>query len=229
MKRKTFNLRLVYLCLLYLLIPLPDLGAESLDSLMKRAGLVDVQSLDSTIRVDLKYSTTGNFIGANMYGSLRRAYLEKGFAERLLKAQRELQRRHPAYRLIIYDAARPMSVQRRMRSAVEGTKLSIYVAPAERGGRHNYGVAVDLSIIDAKGKALDMGSPFDYFGKESHLGQEESLLQEGLITREAIRNRRLLREVMDVAGFRPYDKEWWHYQERIPMTEVRKRYKRLDF
>lgn len=203
--------------------------AQNLDSLMRHYGLVDDQELNSLIEVDLKYATTDNFTGSNMYGSLRRAYLERGFAHRVARAQSLLTKERPGYRLRIYDAARPISVQKRMYQFVEDTPLRIYVAPATRGGRHNYGVAVDLTIVDPKGQPLDMGVPFDHFGEESHMGNEEAFVRLGKMKPEVIENRRLLQRLMDRVGLRPYVKEWWHYQEKIGMSEVRRRYRRLDF
>lgn len=205
------------------------LTAQDYDAEMRRAGLVDIQTLDDRIKVELKYSTKDNFIGEDMYGTLNRCYLEKGFAQRVVKAQETLDSLHKGYRLIIYDGARPMSIQRRMYDKVANTPLKIYVAPATRGGRHNYGVAVDLSILDDKGKVLDMGTPFDYFGVEAHLGNEDALIKSGRFAPEVKENRALLKKVMRSAGMRPYAKEWWHYQELNTMSEVRKHYKRLDF
>lgn len=205
------------------------LGASVLDSMMRSYRLVDVRTLDPRIEVELKYNSTDNFLGVDLYQGLGIAYLEPSFARRIARAQVELDRRHPGYRLRIYDAARPMSVQRRMYAHVAGTPLRVYVAPAERGGRHNYGVAVDLTIVDERGEPLDMGTAFDHFGPEAHVGQEEHWVQMGRMARVAIEHRRLLREVMAEVGLRPYAREWWHYQERISMSEVRKRYRRLDF
>ena len=211
------------------------------DKKMKEYGLVDIQSLDKEIRVELKYATEDNFVGENMYGSLTTAYLLPHFAKRIVEAQRILRKRHPEYSLRIYDAARPISVQRRMRSIVEGTPLQIYVADGKRGGRHNYGVAVDLTIVDGQGRPLDMGAGFDHFGREAWVGNDndvtlaaykayvERLSKEGLISAEAAANRTLLLEIMDAVGLRPYVKEWWHFQERISMTATRERYKLLDF
>ena len=211
------------------------------DKKMKEYGLVDIQSLDKEIRVELKYATEDNFVGENMYGSLTTAYLLPHFAKRVVEAQRILRKRHPEYSLRIYDAARPISVQRRMRSIVEGTPLQIYVADGKRGGRHNYGVAVDLTIVDGQGRPLDMGAGFDHFGREAWVGNDndvtlaaykayvERLRVEGLISAEAAANRTLLLEIMDAVGLRPYVKEWWHFQERISMTATRERYKLLNF
>ena len=211
------------------------------DKKMKEYGLVNVQTLDKEIEVELKYATEDNFVGENMYGSLTTAYLLPHFAKKVVEAQRILRKRHPEYSLLIYDAARPISVQRRMRSAVEGTPLQIYVADGKRGGRHNYGVAVDLTIVDGQGRPLDMGASFDHFGREAWVGNDndvtlaaykayvERLRVEGLISAEAAANRTLLLEIMDAVGLRPYVKEWWHFQERISMTATRERYKLLVF
>ena len=204
-------------------------SAQRFDSLMRANGMVDIQQVAPDIRVDLKYATKDNFIGANMYGQLRRAYLHPNLAKALARAQQALTKEHPGYRFLIYDAARPQSVQRRMYQAVAGTPKKIYVAAPERGGRHNYGVAVDLTIIDASGKPLDMGSPFDHFGEEAHLGNEEARVHAGIFNKEVPANRSLMRRLLGAEGLRPYDKEWWHYQEQMPMSEVRKLYQLLAF
>ena len=211
------------------------------DKKMAEYGLIDIQSLDKDIRVELKYATEDNFVGENMYGTLTTAYLLPHFARKVVQAQRILRERYPEYSLLIYDAARPISVQRRMRRVVEGTPLQIYVADGQKGGRHNYGVAVDLTIVDGAGRPLDMGAGFDHFGREAWVGNDkdvtlaayksyvETLRREGLISAEAAANRTLLLEIMDAVGLRPYVKEWWHFQERIAMNTTRERYKLLDF
>lgn len=204
-------------------------SAQRFDSLMRVHGMVDIQQVAPDIRVELKYATKNNFIGANMYGQLRRAYLHPNLAKALARAQQALTKEHPGYRFLIYDAARPQSVQRRMYQAVAGTPKKIYVAAPERGGRHNYGVAVDLTIVDASGKPLDMGSPFDHFGEEAHLGNEEARVRAGIFNKEVPANRSLMRRLLGAEGLRPYDKEWWHYQEQMSMSEVRKRYQLLSF
>ncbi len=227
---KKINLLPLALLLLCLSAAQVELRAQTqLDSLLQAAGMVDIQSLDSSIVVDLRYASTNNFVGENLYGDLKRAYLEPSFAKRIAEAQRRLRVSHPGHSLIVFDAARPLSVQRRMRRAVEGTAYRAYVAGGRLGGRHNYGVAVDLSIVDDEGKELDMGSPFDHFGPSSHLDNDELLLRKGLISKEAKANRALLRSLMRSVGLRPYIKEWWHYQEAMSIGETRKRYKLLDF
>lgn len=214
---------------------------SNFEAKMHQYGLVDVQTLDNEIGVELKYATEDNFVGKNMYGTLKKAYLLPHFAKKVVLAQRILRERHPDYSLLIYDAARPLSVQREMRRAVEGTPYTSYVADGTRGGRHNYGVAVDLTIVDGGGKPLDMGAGFDDFTPKAWVGEKsafslaeykayvEGLRRKGLISDEAARNRTLLLEVMDSVGLRPYVREWWHYQEKISISATRERYKLLEF
>ena len=237
--------RKIVLLLWALFFPLIGIVAQSdtadYNQKMLKAGLVDIQSLDDEIEVLLKYATEDNFVGQNMYGTLRKAFFRPHFAKKIVEAQRLLRERHPNYSLLIYDAARPLSVQKRMRKAVEGTPLTAYVADGARGGRHNYGVAVDLTIINDNGQILDMGAPFDHFGRESWIGTDKNTTlasykayiewqrKEGIISDEAARNRTLLLEIMDAVGLRPYAKEWWHYQERISMPRTRELYPLLDF
>lgn len=232
---------LIFLQLALLTTLSAQTSAPDYEALMRKAGLVDVQSLDDEIEVALKYATEDNFVGQNMYGTLRKAFFRPHFAKKIVEAQRLLRERHPDYSLLIYDAARPLSVQRRMRKAVEGTPLTAYVADGARGGRHNYGVAVDLTIIDGNGQPLDMGAPFDHFGREAWIGTDKNTTlesyktyvewqrKEGIISDEAARNRTLLLEVMNSVGLRPYAKEWWHYQERVSMPRTREIYPLLDF
>lgn len=214
---------------------------------MQEYGLVDIQSLDDEILIDLKYSSTDNFVGVDMYGELNEAYLEAEFASKVVRAQKILKQRHPQYALLIYDAARPISVQRAMRRIVEGTPFEGFVADGTRGGRHNYGVAVDLTIATLDGTPLDMGAGFDDFTDaasvkgtpdnsdpttrtvEVYRKYINSLCDQGLISRVAAENRILLIEVMHAAGLYPYRREWWHFEEIISITATREKYQLLDF
>ncbi len=194
-----------------------------------RRGCVDIHSLDTTIRVALMYATTDNFVGEDLYGDFDKAYFEPRFAERICCAQQLLRSEYPHYTLLIKDAARPISVQRRMYACVKGTAHAVYVASGQRGGRHNFGVAVDLTIADSSGIPLDMGTPVDHFGHASHVGQEEALAASGLISRQAVENRRLLLRIMRAVGLVPYRREWWHYELRESMSYTRSHYRLLDF
>lgn len=200
-------------------------------TLMERYGLINIQSMDSTIMVDLKYATTDNFMGKNMYGSLRKAYLLPHMAGKLKKANSLLRAQSKdSLCLIIYDTARPLSVQKYMYDQVKNTPQKVYVAHPDKGGRHNFGVAVDLSIWNKKtNKPMDMGTPFDYFGEAAHLDKDDLLLRKGLLTNEHIKNRQLLIGIMKQVGLRPYRREWWHYEEPMPISEIKQKFKLLDF
>ena len=199
--------------------------------MMEHYGLIDIQDIDASIMVDLKYATTDNFMEKNMYGSLRRAYILPHMAEKLKTANSILKAQSKdSLCLIIYDAACPRSVQKYMYDQVKGTSKKVYVAHPDKGGRHNFGVAVDLSIWNKKtNKPMDMGTPFDYFGEAAHLDKDPSLLKKGLLTQQHIKNRRLLIDIMKQVGLRPYRREWWHYEEPMPISEVRRKFKLLDF
>lgn len=189
-----------------------------LDSL----GLVDITSLDPRLRVELMYARADNFTGKQLYTDLNRAYLHPEAARALVKAQKRLQDLHPGYSLVVYDAARPMAVQQKMWNVVKGTSKNIYVSnPARGGGLHNYGLAVDVSIADAKGKLLPMGTKVDHLGKEAHIDTEEVMVKQGILTERERKNRQLLRRVMTEAGYKPLRSEWWHFNFRS--REVAKR------
>lgn len=184
-------------------------SAQRLDSL----GYVNVQDLDPTIAVEMVYATPDNFVGEVLYDDLVEAYLLLEAADKLVKAHVLLKEKHPNYRLVVYDAARPMSVQKRMwEVAKKNGWTSDYVAnPAKGGGLHNYGAAVDLSILDENGVPLSMGTAFDYFGEEAHTDKEQQLVKQGKITEQELANRLLLRGVMKEAGFTSLSSEWWHF------------------
>ena len=168
---------------------------EGFDAKMRRAGLVDVLAVDSTLRVKLMYSAPDNFMRRDVYGDLETAYLLPHFARKVAAAQRLLRERRPGWRLLVCDAA----------------------------------LAVDVTLLDETGAPVDMGTPVDFFGDEAHTGDEPALAAEGRISAEACRNRQLLGSVMREAGLVPYRREWWHYEEPMAMSEVRTRYKLLDF
>lgn len=197
-------------------LPAKSLMAMRLDSL----GYINVAEADSTILVDLAYSHPNNFTGVVLYETLREAYLHPLAMESLKKANTLLKAKFPQYQLLVLDAARPMSVQKQMWEKVKGTPKNIYVSnPNKGGGMHNYGMAVDVTIVDEKGNRLPMGTPFDHFGLEAHITNEEDLVQQGLISFEEKQNRRLLRSIMREAGFITQYNEWWHFN-RLSKAET---------
>lgn len=179
---------------------------------LERRGYVNIQKADPSIFVSLMYSRADNFTGEVLYTDLREAYLHPKAAAALVKAQKRLRQLRPDLSLKVYDAARPMSIQQKMWDKVKNTPKYFYVSnPARGGGLHNYGMAVDLTLCTLKGDSIPMGTKIDYMGAAAHIDKEASLVASGRISREAQANRRLLREVMTYAGFKPLRTEWWHF------------------
>lgn len=192
---------------------------------MDSLGLINVAELDSSIAVKLMYTQADNFTGEVLYDDLTEAYLHPDAAHALLEAQKALKQLHPSYSLLIYDAARPMSVQKKMWNVVKGTSKFRYVSnPNRGGGLHNYGLAVDISIQDSLGRPLPMGTKVDHLGMEAHITQESELVRSGKITEMERQNRILLRKVMKQAGFRALPSEWWHFN-KCSREEARQRYR----
>ncbi len=208
--------------------PAPTTDSRSTAQRLEEMGLVDVTTLDSNLIVRLPYATSDNFTGQVLYEDLKTAFLQPEVAVQLQQAVRILRRLHPDYRLLIYDAARPLSIQRRMWQIVQGTPQQIYVSnPAKGGGLHNYGAAVDLTLADRHGNPLPMGTPFDYFGPEAHIDHEAELVTQGKLTAAEVRNRQLLRQVMRAAGFIPLRSEWWHFNA-LRLSEAKLRYTPIE-
>ncbi len=215
---------LFYIIITLLCIPLSAQQSETAKR-MQTLGFVDIAKSDTSIRVELMYARPDNFTGRILYKNLREGYLHPNAMKGLIKAQRELKRLHPGYRLIVYDAARPMSVQQQMWNVVRGTSKDIYVSnPARGGGLHNYGLAVDISILDEKEHPLPMGTKVDHLGVEAHITHEAGLVQKGKITEKERKNRLLLRQVMRSAGFRALPTEWWHFNW-CSREEAKRKYK----
>lgn len=211
------------------IIPLKTVGTDSLRDNKKtsnktidtnitelaliHAGLVNIKDLDSSICVDLKYSSTDNFLQKDVYGDFKNVYLQKEVAEKLVLAQLFLKSKFPYYRLIVFDAARPRSIQQIMWDTIQVPQFekTKYLSNPKFGSLHNYGAAVDVSILDNEGKELDMGTKYDFFGELAYPEKEEQLVREGKLKKDHIENRKLLRSVMLQAGFFNIQTEWWHF------------------
>jgi D-alanyl-D-alanine dipeptidase len=181
---------------------------------MIKQGLVDIQKIDPSILVELKYSTTDNFVGKDVYDDLTRAYMQPMAAEKLAKASKYLQAHHPDLRLLVYDAARPRSAQWKLWNALPDlpeSERQKYVADPRKGSIHNYGCAVDLTVATKDGKPLDMGTKYDFFGELAYPSREKELLESGKLSQKQLDNRLILRTAMREGGFSPIEFEWWHF------------------
>lgn len=196
---------------------------------MKALSLVDIHSIDPSVKVELKYSTTDNFMSADVYGELEKAYMQPEVAKMLAKAQANLKKAHADYSLIVYDAARPYRVQQKMWTIVKGTSQQAYVAePDAIGSIHNYGSAIDLSVVDKSGKPIDMGTKYDFLGALAEPKLQDKFLKEGKLTQAHLDNREILNKAMSEAGFSRISNEWWHFDAfSHSKKEIAKRFKRV--
>ena len=163
------------------------------------------------IRVDLRYATPNNFVGRDLYSPFDCAWLHVQAAAALERVVAWLAARRPDLTVLVLDALRPQRVQQQLWDALDGTDLRLYLADPARGSIHSYGMALDLTLVDAAGHELDMGTGFDDMTELSHPALEEGFLLAGRLTEAQVTNRRLLREAMLAAGFLGIKTEWWHF------------------
>jgi len=167
----------------------------------RKPDLVELVKLDRTIKLDIRYATSNNFLGRPVYKEAR-AFLQRPAAEALVRANKALRRK--GYGLIIHDGYRPWSVTKTFWDATPADK-KIFVADPSQGSRHNRGCAVDLSLFDLKtGKEVVMTSGYDEMTERSHINYAGG-------SDEQRRLRDLLRAAMEAEGFAVYEPEWWHY------------------
>ncbi|HKE06821.1 MAG TPA: serine hydrolase [Candidatus Acidoferrum sp.] len=187
---------------------IPDLRKEALtDHPPAETGnllepdLVDVTSLDPTIKLDVRYASSNNFLGTPVYNSAR-AFLQHPAAEALAAVSRSLHK--SGYGLLVHDAYRPWYVTKMFWEATPDDKR-IFVADPSQGSRHNRGCAVDLSLYDlATGKPIEMVGVYDEMSERSYAGYPGGTSLQRW-------QRDLLRSAMEQEGFDVYEFEWWHF------------------
>jgi len=163
--------------------------------------LVELIKLDPTIKLDIRYATTNNFMGIKLYDQPR-AFLQREAAEALARVSSHLA--GYGYGLVIHDAYRPWYVTKMFWDATPDSQKD-FVADPSKGSRHNRGGAVDLSLYDLKtGKEADMGSGYDEFSIRAH-----PLYPGGTTAQRELRTK--LRVVMEGEGFKVFHNEWWHF------------------
>ena len=198
--------------------------------MMKALGLADIHGLDERISVDLKYASEDNFMKQRLYDTLQRAYLQKDVALRLSKVQDTLDALRPGYHLLVYDAVRPVQVQKKMWDALDSIpplNRGKFVSNPALGSVHNFGAAVDLTIVDENQEPLDMGAGYDDFRKIAFPSLEAHFLKTGELSKEQYENRKLLRKVMRTQKFSNIPSEWWHFNAWSRITASHK-YQILD-
>src|SRR5260221_12503963 len=175
------------------------------------AGHPDFRALGDIagVGVELRYATPDNCVGDDMYSPYDCAWLHRDAARRLENAAELLAARGGGLRLLVLDALRPQRVQERMWAALEGTPLTQYLANPLRGSIHSFGMAVDVTLVGAAGRELDMGTQFDDLSERSPPGLEAALGLRGEPTPAQGGNRELLRAGRNGAAGGGLNSEWW--------------------
>ncbi len=192
-----------------------------------KAGLIDVHVIDNSIKVDLVNSDPKkNYFRENFYDGLNKAYLREEVARKLSIAQKHLKSQFSEYSILIMDAARPRSVSKLMYEKMKGTKFEKFVANPKKGSMHNYGIAVDVTILDGNDKEIDMGfTPFYKSNLSIYWGYAKLKMLD--LSESQKQNRKLLSNVMKEAEFIPLSYEWWHFNG-IPKDKARKKYQIIE-
>ncbi|MCI0601999.1 M15 family metallopeptidase [bacterium] len=185
-----------------------------------RPDLVELIELDPTLRLNIRYATSNNFLGRPVYKQAR-AFLQRPAAEALTRAHQKL--KSQGYGLLIFDGYRPWSVTKKFWDATPLDKKE-FVADPQKGSRHNRGCAVDLTLFDLKtGKEVEMPGRYDEMTERSHINYSGG-------SEESRRLRDILRAAMESEGFVVYEPEWWHYDyqdwQRYPI--LNKRFSKID-
>jgi CubicO group peptidase (beta-lactamase class C family)/D-alanyl-D-alanine dipeptidase len=167
----------------------------------RRPDLVDLTTLDPSIKLDIRYATTNNFLSTPLYQSAR-AFLQRPAAQALVRVHRKLADR--GYGLLVYDGYRPWSVTRVFWEATPEPQRIFVANPAE-GSRHNRGCAVDLTLYDRK-----TGQPVEMVGGYDEMSDRSWADYPGGTSRQRY-HRDLLRRAMEDEGFSVYPAEWWHF------------------
>ena len=188
--------------------PVPDLMKEARAAQpppetgdFRETDLVELTKLDPTIRLEIRYATTNNFLGTVFY-SQPRAFMQRPAAEAVVRANRKL--KQYGYGLLVHDAYRPWYVTKVFWDATPDDK-KIFVADPSKGSRHNRGCAVDITLYDLKTKQpVEMVSTYDETTARAYPDYPGGTSLQRW-------HRQLLRAAMESEGFTVYEAEWWHF------------------
>lgn len=170
-------------------------------------GLIDVRRYTDKIAIDLLFAQDENLLGYNVYGE-DICMLQKKTLDKLLIAQEKFE--EDGYTIIIYDAYRPYSVTVLLYEKYQDSK---YVS-SYGGSVHNRGAAMDMSLLDSKGRPVEMPSPMHTLNAYSN----RSSIQMYQIAKW---NMDYMEEVMLDSGFTSIRSEWWHFND-ADYTQYRK-------
>lgn len=163
--------------------------------------MVELTTLDSTIKLDIRYATSDNFVGRPVYPEAR-AFLQRPAAKAVLEVHKKLKK--SGLGIVIFDGYRPWTITKLFWDVVPEDKRKFVADPA-KGSKHNRGCAIDLSVYDLKtGELIDMPSGYDEFTERASPSYSG-----GTDTQRA--NRDMLRKLMEDEGFTVNPNEWWHF------------------
>lgn len=166
------------------------------------AGLVDLETMNAGFDFDLRYATTNNFTGTKLY-SQPRCFLRKETADKLAAANKQFM--SMGYKIKIFDAYRPLSIQKILYAIVPVGEKG-FIADPFYGSNHNRGAAVDITIEHLDGQPVLMPTDFDTFSYKAYINYQGC-------SQEQINNRELLAQVMMSNGFSRISCEWWHFDD----------------
>lgn len=173
--------------------------------------LVDLEKLDNSIIIDIKYASADNFMGKQLY-PVNKCVLQRETARKLINANNYA--KSLGYKLKVLDAYRPLSVQKLMWETLPDDN---FVAPPTRGSKHNRGCAVDVTLVDYSEKELEMPSLFDDFSEKAWITYSSA-------PECQLQNRELLSKIMTESGFQRIRTEWWHFNDpdfnRYPLLDI---------
>ena len=200
MRKPVLRFTLPFLCLILVAGAFAQ-NAPPTENHKREARLVELITLDKTIKLDIRYATANNFVGRAVYPEAR-AFLQKPAAKALVKVHNQLKEK--GLGLVIFDGYRPWTITKLFWDVVPEEKRKFVADPA-KGSKHNRGCAVDLSIYDLKtGANIEMPSEYDEFTERASPDYPGGTDQQRA-------NRDLLRRLMEAAGFTVNPNEWWHF------------------
>ncbi|HNF05536.1 MAG TPA: M15 family metallopeptidase [Mycobacterium sp.] len=179
----------------------PDAGVPPVSPAAAAVGFLDVRTVVPDAVLDLRYATANNFVGAQLYPADARCLVHESMAPGLAAAAAAL--RAQGEKLVFWDCYRPHEVQVRMFEAVPNPAWVAKPGPYSRS--HEAGRSVDVTIIDAAGHPVDMGTDFDDFSARATAYATDG------VSAAAQANRARLRTAMAAGGLAVYSGEWWHF------------------
>ncbi|MFH6945196.1 M15 family metallopeptidase [Flavobacterium sp. FlaQc-50] len=177
------------------------------DTVVADTTFVNLKDYSKEFVYDMKYATEDNFLKAKVYDCAE-CLLRLKTVQALVSANEDFMK--DGYKIKLFDCYRPLSIQKKMWEIVSN---AAYVADPKKGSIHNRGGAVDISLVDATGKELDMGTPFDFFGIQASHNYTK-------LSKKVLSNRKYLKKVMVRNGFNSFDSEWWHYNLKTGLKDA---------